>query len=81
MILLDANILIYAHVASFPQHERARTWLDGQLNSNGAVGFPWYFLPSYNGQGGGIIQPKGSEEWRVTSDERRNNKRSDEYWR
>ncbi len=44
MILLDANILIYAHVASFSQHERARTWLDAQLNSNAAVGFPWQSL-------------------------------------
>ena len=41
MILLDTNILIYAHVTTFPQHERARTWLDAQLNGNVSVGFPW----------------------------------------
>lgn len=41
MILLDANILVYAHVASFAQHERARSWLDAQLNGNTRVGLPW----------------------------------------
>jgi uncharacterized protein len=41
MILLDANLLIYAHVISFPQHARARRWLDTQLSGGGAVGLPW----------------------------------------
>lgn len=41
MILIDSNILIYAHVRSFPQHERARGWLDAQLNNNSPVGLPW----------------------------------------
>lgn len=41
MILVDANLLIYAHVSSFQQHEAARSWLDGQLSGNGPVGLPW----------------------------------------
>lgn len=41
MILVDANLLIYAHVGSFPQHARARAWLDGQLGGGGPVGLPW----------------------------------------
>jgi toxin-antitoxin system PIN domain toxin len=41
MILLDANLLIYAHVASFPQHARARDWLNAQLSGSGPVGLPW----------------------------------------
>lgn len=41
MILVDANLLVYAHVTSFPQHERAREWLDEQLNSPAPVGLPW----------------------------------------
>lgn len=45
MILVDANLLVYAHVRSFPQHGRARTWLDAQLNGNSRVGLPW---PSLN---------------------------------
>src|SRR5215831_7453097 len=41
VILVDANILIYAHVSSFAQHPVARDWLDQQLNGSGPVGLPW----------------------------------------
>ena len=41
MILVDANLLIYAHVSSFPQHARARDWLDAQLSGSAPVGLPW----------------------------------------
>lgn len=41
MILVDANVLVYAHVASFAQHERARAWLDERLNGASPVGLPW----------------------------------------
>ena len=41
MILVDANILIYAHVSSFAQHDVARQWLDRQLNGSTPVGLPW----------------------------------------
>jgi toxin-antitoxin system PIN domain toxin len=41
LILLDTNLLIYAHVQSAPQHRRARQWLDAQLNGTARVGMPW----------------------------------------
>jgi uncharacterized protein len=41
VILVDANILIYAHVNSFAEHETARDWLDRQLNGTARVGLPW----------------------------------------
>jgi uncharacterized protein len=41
LILVDANILIYAHVGRFPQHQAARGWLDGQLSGRDPVGLPW----------------------------------------
>ena len=41
MILVDANLLIYAHVSSFQQHELARAWLDQRLNGVAPVGLPW----------------------------------------
>ena len=41
MILVDANLLVYAHVGSFPQHARARRWLDDRLNGAAPVGLPW----------------------------------------
>jgi toxin-antitoxin system PIN domain toxin len=41
VILLDANLLVYAGVDSFPQHERARRWLDERLGGAAPVGLPW----------------------------------------
>jgi len=40
VILIDANILIYAHVNSFTQHKLARDWLDQQLNAAAPLVFP-----------------------------------------
>ena len=47
MILIDANILIYAHVSSFAQHNLARDWLDQQLNASARVGLPWTSLLAF----------------------------------
>jgi uncharacterized protein len=47
MILLDANLLIYAHVKSFPQHAPAKSWLDARLSSGDAVGLPWATLLAF----------------------------------
>ena len=47
MILVDANLLVYAHVRSFQQHERARAWLDSELNGNSPVGLPWSSLLAF----------------------------------
>jgi len=47
VILIDANLLVYAHVTSFAQHERAREWLDGQLNGAAPVGLPWESLLAF----------------------------------
>ena len=47
MILVDANILIYAHVSLFAQHPIARDWLDQQLNGSGPVGLPWVSLLAF----------------------------------
>lgn len=41
MILVDANLLIYAKFSDLPQHARARSWLTEQLRSRGKVGIPW----------------------------------------
>ena len=41
MILVDANLLIYARVSSLPQHRPARQWLDARLNEASMVGIPW----------------------------------------
>lgn len=41
MILIDTNLLVYAHVTSFPQHAAAKKWLDGRLNGTTRVGLAW----------------------------------------
>jgi len=41
VILVDANLLVYAHVATFSQHANARDWLDTRLNGVSPVGLPW----------------------------------------
>jgi toxin-antitoxin system PIN domain toxin len=47
VILVDANLLVCAHAASLPQHERARSWLDAQLNGDARVGLPWPSLLAF----------------------------------
>ena len=39
MILVDANLLVYAHVATFPQHTcGSREWLDERISGTAPVG-------------------------------------------
>ena len=47
MILVDANLLIYAHVKGFAEHAAARSWLDGRLGGSGRVGLPWPSLLAF----------------------------------
>lgn len=47
MILVDANLLIYARVADFEAHRAARAWLDGELNGRTGVGMPWPSLLAF----------------------------------
>lgn len=47
MILVDANLLVYARVRDFTQHERAREWLDARLNGPTGVGLPWATLLAF----------------------------------
>ena len=47
MILIDANLLVYAYVSSLPQHPAAVSWLDAQLKANAIVGIPWQSLLSF----------------------------------
>lgn len=38
MIVPDVNLLLYAHVTGFAQHERARRWWEELMNGSRAVG-------------------------------------------
>jgi uncharacterized protein len=47
VILVDANLLIYASVPETPQHETARDWLDDRINGSARVGLPWPSLLAF----------------------------------
>jgi hypothetical protein len=47
VILVDANLLIYAVDADAPQHPRARRWLEDTLSGTTRVGLPWLVLLAF----------------------------------
>ena len=47
MILVDANLLIYAVNRDAPHHERARRWLQETLSGTTSVGLPWISLLAF----------------------------------
>ncbi|MFN0313819.1 MAG: type II toxin-antitoxin system VapC family toxin, partial [Burkholderiales bacterium] len=47
MILLDANLLIYAIDADSPHHKPARRWLEKTLSSGTRVGLPWIVVLAF----------------------------------
>lgn len=47
MILVDANLLVYATVEQMPQHSKAREWLSVSLSAKARVGLPWASLLAY----------------------------------
>ena len=47
MILVDANLVLYAEDALSPQHEAARTWWDAQLSGASPVCLSWGVLCAF----------------------------------
>jgi toxin-antitoxin system PIN domain toxin len=47
VILVDANLLLYAANHAAPEHAQARAWLDERLNGPGRVGLPWPSLLAF----------------------------------
>lgn len=47
MILVDANLLVYAANRDASEHEMARAWLDVRLNGTVRVGLPWASLLAF----------------------------------
>ncbi len=41
MILVDANLLVYAYIKEVPQHTAALAWLETSLSEREQVGIPW----------------------------------------
>jgi toxin-antitoxin system PIN domain toxin len=47
VILVDANLLIYALDSDSPHHERARPWLERTLSDTAPVGLPWIVVHAF----------------------------------
>lgn len=47
MILIDANILIYAAVEDMPNHDLAKDWLEEKFNIHHKVAMPWISLIAF----------------------------------
>ena len=41
MILIDANLLIYAYDDNAKSHDAARRWLEARLQEDDLIGIPW----------------------------------------
>jgi toxin-antitoxin system PIN domain toxin len=47
MILLDANLLIYAVNEDAPPHRKAKSWLESAISGPDTVGFSWNVLVAF----------------------------------
>ena len=47
MIIVDANLLIYAVNSDSPDHKNARDWFEALLSGNQSVGLPWIVLTAF----------------------------------
>ena len=47
MILVDANLLLYARDEGSPRHDAARRWLDARLSGRTKIGLPWQSLLAF----------------------------------
>lgn len=72
MILVDANLLLYAVNRAAPEHDAARHWLEAQLGGSGRVGLPWESLIAFHRL---VTSPRilrrpmpAREAWRVVTD-------------
>lgn len=47
MIVIDANLLIYAYDLESSSHAKSRTWLEKTLSDGDAVGLPWQTISAF----------------------------------
>jgi toxin-antitoxin system PIN domain toxin len=47
VVIVDANVLLYAVDLASAHHERARSWLDGSIAGSEAVGLAWIALLAF----------------------------------
>lgn len=47
MIVLDANILLYAYDSASPHHAKARAWIEEAFSGTMSVGLPWQTVSAF----------------------------------
>jgi uncharacterized protein len=47
VILIDANILVYAVNKDAPRHARAKSWLEKAISGTETIGIPWTVLLAF----------------------------------
>ena len=47
MIVLDANILLYAYDAACPEYERAHEWVEMVFSGEEPIGLPWQTVSAF----------------------------------
>ena len=47
MLLMDVNVLVYAHRQDMKNHLKFKTWLEGVINSNSAYGYSELVLSGF----------------------------------
>jgi toxin-antitoxin system PIN domain toxin len=47
VIVLDANILLYAYDSASPHHGKARAWIEESLSGTTPVGLPWQTISAF----------------------------------
>jgi len=47
MIVPDANLVIYAHDSTSPQHAKAREWWEQTMSGDEPVGLPWVVVLAF----------------------------------
>lgn len=47
MIVIDANLLLYAYDIAFSEHIRAREWLEKVISEQELIGLPWQSISAF----------------------------------
>jgi len=47
MVIVDANVLIYAASERLPHHARAKRWIEDALNGPETIGFAWMAMLAF----------------------------------
>lgn len=47
MILPDANLILYAFIKDFPQHQKSKAWLERTINDEETIGLAWQVITAF----------------------------------